>query len=92
MINHINKKTIGILAITLSILVWLTDRLTHTVSALLGKIIYGNRYMQTIDGAIDDTSCVFNIDMYLAYSLSTILILGIALYISSHKRDSVKEF
>jgi len=92
MIAHINKKNIGLLAITLSIFVWLTDRLTHTISTLLGEIIYGDRYIQIEDGAIGDPSCGFNIDMYLAYSLSTVLILGIALYISSHKRDSVKEF
>ena len=39
MTAHINKKNIGILAITLSILGWLADRLTHAISALLGKII-----------------------------------------------------
>ena len=85
MISHINKKNIGILAITLSILVWLTDRLTHAVSTILGKILYGDHYIYTVDGKISDSCCRFNIDMYLSYSLVTILILGIVLYISSQK-------
>jgi hypothetical protein len=92
MTAHINKKNIGKLAITLSILVWLADRLTLTVSALLGQIIYGDRYIQTSNSMIADPSCVFNIDMYLTYSLSSVMILGIVLYISSHKRDGVEEF
>ena len=78
--------------ILLSLLVWLIDRLTYAISALLGKLIYGDRYMQTIDGIIGDPSCAFNVDMYLAYSLSTVLIFGIILYLSSHQRDSVKVF
>ena len=86
------KRNIGILAISVSLLVWLIDRLTNTVSATLGRFIYGDRYMQTENGMIVDPSCVFNIDMHLTYTLSTLLILGIVLYISSHQRESVKEF
>ena len=86
------KRNIGILAISVSLLVWLVDKLTNTVSATLGRMIYGDRYIQTANGMIGDPSCVFNINMYLAYTLSTVLILGIVLYISSHQRESVKEF
>lgn len=85
MINHINKKNIGKLAVTLSLLIWLADRLTHTISALLGKIICGDHHLHIINATISDPSCEFNIDMHLKFSLTIIFIFGILLYISSHK-------
>ena len=84
------KKNIGKLAITLSLLVWLIDRMTQTISTLLGKIIYGDHYMHTENGMLGDLS--FNIDMYLAYSLFTVFLFGILLYYSSIKESAqVKE-
>jgi len=79
------KRNTGIFFILLSLLFWLTDKLTHTISTMLGKIIYGDRYMQTADGVIGDPSYGFNIDMHLSFSLMIIFIFGILLYISSHK-------
>jgi len=79
------KKNIGKLAITLSLLVWLIDRLTHSISITLGKIIYGDLYMQHVAKMIGDRSCKFNIDMYLAYTLFTVFLFGILLYYSSMK-------
>ncbi len=71
--------------ILLSLLVWLIDRLTYAISTMLGKIICGNQYMQSVDGIAGDSSCGFNTDMHLTYSLFTVLIMGIVFYISSHK-------
>lgn len=79
------KRNTGIFFIWLSLLLWLTDRLTHTISTMLGEIICGDRYMQTVDGMIGDPCCAFNIDMHFSYLLSTVLILGIVFYISSRK-------
>ena len=89
MTNHINKKNIGKLAITLSLLVWLIDRMTRTVSTSLGKIIYGDHYIHIENGMLSDLS--FNIDMYLAYSIFTVFLLGILLYYSSLKKTVAKE-
>ena len=80
------KKNIGKLAITLSLLVWLIDRLTYAISSMLGKIIYGNLYTYPIVDIPDDQSCKFNIDMYLAYSLFTVFLFGVLLYYSSLKK------
>lgn len=88
MTDRINKKTIGIFAINASILLWLTDRLTHFFSTLLGKIIYGDHYIYTSDGKISDPSYGFTIDMYLAYSLFTVFLLGILFYYSSLKETT----
>lgn len=85
------KKTIGRFFILLSLLVWLTDRLTHAISAMLGKIICGDQYMQFVDGMVGDFSCGFNIDMHLAYSLFTLFLLGILLYYSSLKETVQRE-
>ena len=79
------KKTVGSFFILFSLLVWLIDRLTHAISTMLGKIVYGDHYMHIVDGNMGDPSCKFNIDMYVAYSLFSILILGIVLYISSRR-------
>ncbi len=61
------------------------DRLTKVISTTLGEIIYGDGYMQTVDSMIGDPSWKFYINMHLSYSLLTVLVLGIVLYISSHK-------
>ena len=81
------KKTVGSFFILFSLLVWLIDRLTHAISTMLGKIMCDDRYMKPVDGIAGDSSCGFNIDMHLAYSLFSILILGIVLYISSTKEN-----
>ncbi len=77
------KRTVGIFFIVLSLLVWLTDRLTQVISTLLGKIICGDCYMQAVNGMIGDPSCGFNIDMHFTFSLIVVFIFGILLYISS---------
>jgi hypothetical protein len=85
MTSHINKKNIGKLAITVSLLVWLIDRLTYAISTTLGKIIYGDLYTYPVVSMTGDLSYKFNIDMYLAYSLFSVFLLGILLYYSSLK-------
>lgn len=81
------KKNIGKLAIALSLLVWLIDRLTYDISTMLGKIIYGNLYTYPIVDMSGDQSYKFNIDMYLSYSLFTVFLLGTLLYYSSMKKS-----
>ena len=83
--DHINKKTIGILVITLSLFTWMLNRMTQYVSILLGKVMCEEHYMHVSGGMTDDLSCGFNIEMHLTYSLFSVLILGIVLYISSRK-------
>jgi len=85
------KKNIGKLAIILSLLVWLIDRLTHSISIVLGKIIYGDLYTYPVVGMTGDQSYKFNIDMYLAYSLFTVFLLGVLLYYSSLKKTAAIE-
>jgi hypothetical protein len=68
----------------------MVDRLTNTVSTSLGKMIYGDHYIQIENGMLSDLS--FNIDMYLAYSIFTVFLLGVLLYYSSMKESAqVKE-
>jgi hypothetical protein len=91
MTSHINKKNIGKLAITVSLLVWLIDRLTYAISTTLGKIIYGDLYTYPVVSMTGDLSYKFNIDMYLAYSLFSVFLLGILLYYSSMKESAQME-
>ena len=85
MTNHINKRSIGVSFILLSMMLWLVDRLTHNISTMLGELICRDHHMHTVDGMIGNASCGLNIDMHLAYLLFTVLIVGIVLYIASHK-------
>ena len=90
MINHINKRAIGKIFIFISLFLWMVDRLTNTVSTSLGKMIYSDHYIQIENGMLSDLS--FNIDMYLAYSIFTVFLLGVLLYYSSMKESAqVKE-
>ena len=77
------KKAIGKIFIFISLFLWLIDRLTHSISITLGKIIYGDLYIQPVVGMMGDQSYRFHIDMYLSYSLFTLFLLGILLYIAS---------
>ena len=85
------KKAIGKIFIFISLFLWLIDRLTHSISITLGKIIYGDLYMQHVARMIGDRSCKFNIDMYLAYSLFTVFLFGVLLYYSSMKETVQSE-
>lgn len=78
------KGRIGIIIISV-LTTWIVDRTTLAVSTVLGKFICGDRYMQPVNGIVGDISCGFNIDMHLTFILIIVLILGIALYISSKK-------
>ena len=91
MTNRINKRAIGKKFIFISLFLWLADRLTHSISFTLGEIIYGDLYMQHVARMIGDRSCKFNIDMYLAYTLFTVFLLGIVLYVSSMKETAQQE-
>ena len=86
MTDRINKRAVGKFFIFLSLFLWLVDRLTHSISITLGKIIYDDLYMQHVTKMIGDRSCKFNIDMYLAYSLFTVFLFGVLLYYSSLKK------
>jgi hypothetical protein len=69
----------------------LIDRLTYAISTTLGKIIYGDLYTYPVVSMTGDLSYKFNIDMYLAYSLFSVFLLGILLYYSSMKESAQME-
>jgi len=76
----------GILLIATSLALYMVERLSHALSNLLGKSICGETYMQPVDGIIGDTSCGFNMDMYLSTGLIISFVLGILLFIASVRR------
>lgn len=79
------RRTIGILLIISSLLVLVMDRLTHSVSAILDQMIFGDSKIQAVNSVVGNYSYGLNMDMHLERSLIVILILGILLYISSRK-------
>ena len=80
-----HRGTVGIFMILISLPLWIVDRITHVIAHLLGKCLYGDRYLKALDGIAGDASCGFNIDMHLSFSLIILFILGMLLYVSSKK-------
>ncbi|AKF25526.1 hypothetical protein YH65_09175 [Sulfurovum lithotrophicum] len=80
------KQKAGIYLSVISLLVLIIDRTTGLISAFIGKQVCGDQYLCPVGGVVCDRSCGFNTDMYLAFFLILMLLLGIALIISSKKR------
>ncbi len=85
------KRNIGLRLIQVTLLLWIIDLTTKAVSSIVGHIICGEDYLCPVDGVICDRSCGFNTDMHLAFVFTTLLILGLALFISSKEKHSVFE-
>jgi hypothetical protein len=81
--GYMNKRKIGLILSTGSILVWIIDRASLIISTFLGQLHCGKRYMQPVDSIVGDASCGFNIDMYFSVFLFTVLLVGLALFITS---------
>ncbi len=74
-------KKAGISIILLSAIVFTIDRLTQSISNLLGKVICGEHYLQPVDGVVGGLSCGFNMDMYIAVCLLGIFMTGWFLFL-----------
>lgn len=84
-----HKGTAGIILILAALVIGIVDRMTQIISTLLGQFLYGERYLEPVNGILGDSSYGFNTDMHLSFSLIVVLILGILLYISSKQKSSV---
>ena len=85
------KRIIGLCLIQVSLLLWIIDLTTKAVSSIVGYIICGEDYLCLVDGVVCDRSCGFNTDMHLAFVFTTMLIFGLALFISSKEKDYIFE-
>lgn len=79
------KSKLGVVIMAISLLVMILDRVTSSISTLIGEIICGDTYMCAVDGIVGDCSCGFNTDLHLAFSLVVTLIFGFLLYLSAKK-------
>ena len=84
-----NKNIIGLTLIISSILVWLIDRTTLSISTYLGKLYCNKNYMRSVDGVIGDASCDFNTDMYVVVFLIIMLLTGMVVLISAKSKIEV---
>lgn len=82
------KRKTGLILIAGSILTWLVDRASLIISTSFGKLFCGKRYLQPVDGVVGDVSCGFSADMYLVVFLFTVLLIGIALFVTSKLKGS----
>jgi len=85
------KRTVGLRLIQVSLMLWIIDLTTKAISSMVGYMTCGEDYLCPVDGVVCDRSCGFNTDMHLAFVFTTLLIFGLALYISSKERHSVFE-
>ena len=63
-----------------SLLLWILERVTCILSDLLGRWLYGNQYLQPVEGQMGDMSPGFNMDMYLSLAFLVLFVLGVVLY------------
>lgn len=77
------KNKVGIALISGSMIIFLIDRFTHTISTFLGKLFCGDRYMQPVDGLVGEMSCGFDADMYLIVFLFILFLFGVALLVTA---------
>jgi len=79
------KRNIGLILITVSILVFLINKVSLIIPTFLGELYCGERYMQAVNGIVGDVSCGFNVDMYLFIFLFIILLIGVAVVITTRR-------
>ncbi len=83
-----HKRTrIGFLLIVISAEMLVIDRLSHVLSDGLGLSICGADYLQTVNGAVGDMSCGFNMDMYLVAGLSVLFAVGLLLVLTAQQKS-----
>jgi len=83
--NRQRKGKIGIFIIKFALLILFVDLWTKGISTFIGMLICGERYMCMVDGVVGDCSCGFNTDKELYFILMSMIIIGIALFLSSEK-------
>jgi len=79
------KRTTGLILMTVAFFIWIVDRFSHIVSTALGQMICGDTYMKAVDGVVGDCSCGFNMDMYLTAILFALMLIGVILYLFSKR-------
>ena len=85
------KRTTGLILMTVAFFIWIVDRFSHIVSTALGQMICGDTYMKAVDGVVGDCSCGFNTDMYLTAVLFVLMLLGFVLYLYFKSEKSASE-
>ena len=81
--DHLSR--IGIVFILFSLIIWVVDKFTNSISIILSKIICDNHAIQAISGIVTDPSCRFRIDMHFTFFLLLTLVLGLVLYMLSRR-------
>ena len=81
-----SNRRLGILLAGGSLLIGLIDRFTAYFSSSIGKAVCGDRYLLADDGMLSESSCGFDMDMYLLVFLLFTLLAGVALLYREKKK------
>ena len=80
---------LGTILVTSSFLIGLIDRFSHIVSSYFSQLLYGDFYLQPVDGILGDAPCGFNADMHFVALMFLVLRTGIVLTIIPLVRKEV---
>ena len=82
------KTTIlGYLTLTFGGLLLLPKAILNgTLEVAIGQMKCGNRYLQPVNGVVGDVSCGFNMDMAVGTTAIVLLLVGLALIVSTKVR------
>lgn len=81
-------RLIGLIMMSASFLLFVLDRVTHSISDFVGKLFCGESYLQAVDGTVGDLSCGFNTDLYLVAGLVLLFVTGLIVNFMSGPHSS----
>jgi len=77
------KRKIGIILIVVSLGLFIIERVTSSISKILGQLACGENYGKKVG----DSICGFNMDMYVGGILFIVFVIGIVLVIVGKKKN-----
>ena len=75
------QKSFGKLISVSAFLIFLYEKLTSSISTMLCRLYCGKDCMKKVNDIVGDSSCHFNVDMYLSASFILLFILGMVISI-----------
>ena len=84
-------RTFAIMMIISSITFLLFENMTGVPSRLLCEELCGKNYLPPLEPKIVDTSCSFQTDMYLSFSLVLLFVIGMVITILLGRRSVIEQ-
>lgn len=85
------KKNFGKFISISAFLMFLYEKLTSSISIMLCRLYCGKDCMKKVNDIVGDSSCHFNLDMYLSASFILLFILGMVISILADREKKYEK-